>query len=144
MKKFSYSLQKLLNLREFREKEAEIALGKANAIRDGIQLSLDKIALQRVQSTMARRQGLALNELLAIEHFIVRLDSRKEELLEDLVRAELVVQQKRQKYIEVSRDRQVITKLREKKEASWHKEMLDDEANILDDIASSARHKINT
>jgi flagellar FliJ protein len=137
MKRFAFSLQKLLNLREFREKEAELELGRAVSAREVIQLELDEVARKRVGAANERRGGLTVQDLLVIEHYITRLDARKETLLEDLAAAELVVEKAREAYMQATRERQVITKLREKKEAVWRKENLDAEAAILDDIANS-------
>ena len=44
MKKFQFSLQKLLDIRTFREKEAETNLGRAVAAREAIVLRLTDIA----------------------------------------------------------------------------------------------------
>lgn len=137
MKRFSFSLQKLLNLREFREKEAELELGRAVSAREAIQMELDEVARKRVGAASERRAGLSVQDLLVIEHYITRLDARKETLLEDLAAAELVLEKAREAYMQATRERQVITKLREKKEAAWRKENLDAEAAILDDIANS-------
>lgn len=137
MKRFSFSLQKLLDLREFREKQAELALGKAVSARDAIQLELEEVGRKRVEATYSRQQGCSIQELLAIENYVNRLDKKKETLLEDLAAAELVVEKARGEYLVASRDRQVLSKLREKKVAAWHKENLDEEAATLDDIANS-------
>lgn len=142
MKKFHYSLQKVLNLREFYEKEAEIALGKAISARDAIQLDLSEVAKKRVSSAAERKGSLRVEDLLAIEHFIQRLDIRKEELLKDLTAAELVLEQKRILYLEATKNRQVLTKLKEKKESVWHKEYLNSEAAILDDIVNFRSREI--
>ena len=137
MKRFSFSLQKLLDLRAFREKQAELELGRAIAARDAIALKLESIAKKRVSAAFERKGSLPVQELLAIEHFITRLDREKERLLEDLAAAELVVEQKREDYLVASRDKQVISKLREKKEAAWHKEALAEEAATLDDLVNA-------
>lgn len=137
MKRFSFPLQKLLSLREFREKEAEIELGKAIGAREKIQLELDDVARKRVASAASRSGGVGVHELIAIEHYINRLDIRKEKLLQDLAAADLVVERARESYLAATRDRQVITKLREKKETAWRKEVLDAEADILDDMSNS-------
>jgi flagellar FliJ protein len=137
MKRFSFPLQKLLDLREFREKQAEIDLGKAIASRDAIQLEIEDIALRRVSSAAERTARAPIHDLLAIENYIHRLDVKKEELLEDLASAELVVEKKRELYMEATRERQILTKLREKKAEAWKKEYLNEEAAVLDDIANS-------
>ncbi len=140
MKLFFFPLQRLLGLREFREKEAELALGRANSARDAIRIELEGIARERFASSASRTGGLPIQDLLVIERYITRLDTKKETLLNDLAAAELVVEQMREKYIEATRDRQVISKLKEKKEAVWHKENLDAEAAVLDDISNSRQN----
>jgi flagellar export protein FliJ len=141
MKKFQFSLQRLLDLREFREKQAELALGKANAARDAIQMELEEVARKRVQAASERRGSLPIQDLVAIEHYVSRLDSRKERLLEDLASAELVVEQMREKYLAATRDRQVITKLKEKQQSAWRKDYLELESATLDDMTSSRLEK---
>ena len=136
MKRFSFRLEKLLDYRKFREKEAEVNLGKANAARDAIQLELDSIALKRVRTAAERRQGLSIPELLAIEHYITRLDTSRDTLLERLVLAEMDVEKAREKYIQATRERRVLSKLREKKSDEWKKYVTEEEAAVLDDIAN--------
>jgi flagellar FliJ protein len=140
MKRFAFSLQKLLDLREFREKEAELALGRAVSARDAIQLKLESVGRLRVEATMARQGAVPLAELLSIENYVKRLDIEKERLLEELAAAELVVERSRAEYVERMRDRQVISKLKERKSDEWRKEMLDSEADALDDIANNMRN----
>ena len=137
MKRFSFSLQKLLDLRTFREKEAELALGKANSEREAIKLELDEVAHKRVNASYDRKSTMPIQDLLAIENYINRLDIKKEKLLVDLAKAELVFEEARKRYMKATQERQVISKLREKKEYAWHKEYLDAEADILDDMPNA-------
>ena len=136
MKRFSFSLEKLLDLRLFREKEAELELGRAVSSRDAIQIQLDDVARKRLSSSRERRPGLSVHELLAIEHYVTRLDIQKETLLEKLAAAQLVVEKARKAYVEATRGRQVLSKLKDRKTASWHKEVLQEEADTLDDIVN--------
>ena len=143
MKRFSFSLQKLLDLREFREKQAELALGKAISARDVIQLELQNVGRKRVEAAYERQKNNTIQDLLAIENYINRLDKKKDQLLEDLAAAELVVEKVREDYLAATRDRQVLSKLKEKKVAAWHKDGLEEEAAILDDITNSRFRKSN-
>jgi len=137
MKRFSFSLQKLLDLRIFREKEAELVLGKANSEREAIKLELEEIAHKRVNASYDRKSSMPIQDLLAIENYINRLDIKKEKLFVDLAKAELVFEEARKRYLKATQERQVISKLKEKKEAAWHKDYLDAEADILDDIPNA-------
>lgn len=137
MKRFTWSLDRLLALREFHEKQAEIELGHAISKRDLVQSELEDTARKRMRSARSRVPGLSVHELLAIEHYIRRLDADRDRLLEELAAAELRVEQKREAYIKASRDRNALTRLREKKESDWRKKYLTEEASSLDDIAAS-------
>ena len=80
---------------------------------------------------------LSVHELVAIEHYIRRLDGERDRLLEELAAAELEVERKREAYMVASRDKNALSRLREKKEGEWRKRYLAEEAAALDDIASS-------
>jgi len=137
MKRFTWSLDRLLSLREFHEKQAEIALGRAVSERDLVQARLEETARKRIRSARSRTAGLSVHELVAIEHYIRRLDGERDRLLEELAAAELEVERKREAYMVASRDKNALSRLREKKEGEWRKRYLAEEAAALDDIASS-------
>ncbi len=137
MKRFEFSLQKVLDLREFEEKQAKNELGKAIAESDRIKTELEYVALKRVENNKARALTEDMNEMMAIERFIVRLDLRKEELLEELAKAELVIEQKRQLFAEAMKNRKVVTKLKEKKEAEYKADSLKAEESAIDDIVGA-------
>lgn len=137
MKRFEFSLQKVLDLREFEENQAKNELGKAIAESDRIKTELEYIALKRVENNKARALTEDMDEMMAIERFIVRLDLRKEELLEELAKAELVIEQKRQLFAEAMKNRKVVTKLKEKKEAEYKADALKAEESAIDDIVGA-------
>jgi len=137
MKRFEFSLQKVLDLREFEENQAKNELGKAIAESDRIKTELEYIALKRVENNKARAQTEDMDEMMAIERFIVRLDLRKEELLEELAKAELVIEQKRQLFAEAMKNRKVVTKLKEKKESEYKADSLKAEESAIDDIVGA-------
>ena len=137
MKRFEFSLQKVLDLREFEENQAKNELGKAIAESERIKAELEYVALKRVENNKARALTEDMNEMMAIEHFIVRLDLRKEELLEELAKAELVIEQKRQLFAEAMKNRKVVTKLKEKKQAEYKADALKAEESAIDDIVGA-------
>ena len=137
MKKFSFKLEKVLELREFEEDQAKIELGKAIAETERIKEELRLIAEKRVQNTKARFSSSDVMEQLAIENYITRLDSEKERLLEELAQAELVVEQKRSVFAEALKNRKVISKLKEKRTAEYKKEFYKTEENEIDDVFTS-------
>jgi len=71
--------------------------------------------------------------------YLLRLDSTKEQLLKEAAMAELKVEEAREAFIEASRERKVLDKLKEKRQKEHRKETLNRESKILDD----ARRKGN-
>jgi len=137
MKRFNFSLQKVLDLREFEEDQAKNELGMAIADSERIKQELEYVALKRVENNKARAQAEDMDEMMAIERFIVRLDLRKEELLEELAKAELVIEEKRKIFTEKMKNRKVVTKLKEKQEAEYKSEALKEEEAAIDDITGA-------
>jgi flagellar FliJ protein len=137
MKKFSFTLQKILGLREFEEKEAQIELAKAISAADVIQAELKTIADQRLKQSHSRSQSSDIIMLQSIEHYIQRLDLRTEELLEDLTRAQIVIEEKRAIMAEKMKNRKVLTKLKDKKKEEHRYGVLLSEEETMDDIANS-------
>ncbi|MDR2133511.1 MAG: flagellar export protein FliJ, partial [Treponema sp.] len=81
--------------------------------------------------------GKGAADILIWDNYIVRLDREAEKLAEDAAKAELLVEEKRQLYLEASRERKVIEKLKEKREKEYRREVFAEEAKELDDIAAA-------
>ena len=137
MKKFAFSLQKILDLKKFSEEQAKIALAQAIAESDRIKAELKTIAEKRVESNNQRSFCKNVQDLVIIENYINRLDAEKEQLLQDLAAAELVVEEKRKLMYEAMKERKVLTKLKDKKKAEYRKLANQEEAAVLDDIANT-------
>ncbi|MDR2402986.1 MAG: flagellar FliJ family protein, partial [Spirochaetaceae bacterium] len=56
-----------------------------------------------------------MSEILSCKRYIRRLDAREEELLKEAARAEFKVEETRRVYVEASRDRKILDKLKEKR-----------------------------
>ena len=115
MKKFSFSLEKVLNLREFDEKQAKEELGRVISIANKLNAELQQNAIDRVNTRNTSTSLLSINEFVAMEQYVTRLDNKKEELLTELAQTELLIEQKRKIFMEAMQNRKVITKLKEKK-----------------------------
>ncbi|MBO7485022.1 MAG: flagellar export protein FliJ [Spirochaetaceae bacterium] len=137
MKKFAFSLQKILGLKEFTEEQAKIALAQAIANSDRIKAELKTIAEKRVESNAQRSFCKNMQDLVIIENYINRLDVQKENLLEELAEAELVIEEKRKAMYEAMKERKVLTKLKDKKQSEYRKLVNQEEAAVLDDIANT-------
>ena len=88
MKKFNFSLDKVLSLRIFYEKEAEIALSRAVSERDLVKLKIEDINVKILECSPIFSQDVEMSILLAAENYITGLKLRKIELETELISLE--------------------------------------------------------
>jgi flagellar FliJ protein len=146
MRSFRFDLEKILKLRLNREQETEIELGKTIGALSALELRIKNVAVEKVLAAKNRfAQNSSANEMRSYEFYILRLDQTKEALLGAAAKAELEVEKARVVYIEASRDRKIIDKLKERRQKEYHKAMLLDEVNMMDDISggTAARKALN-
>jgi flagellar FliJ protein len=137
MKRFKFGLQKILELREHAEKEAEIELGKAVGVLTLIEQRIAQVAEDRQDA--AAKRFVAENgfvEMQNYERYIIRLDQTRDKLLMDAAKAELVVAEKRDIYLEAARDRKALDKIRSHRQGEYRKFALAEENKELDDVAA--------
>ena len=140
MKRFSFSLQKVLQLRKYREDECKIELGRAIGVLSEIENRIKTTASSRVNAAAQRFADAGNSAAMAAwEHYIIRLDQEAEKLVKEAAQAELVVEEKRELYLEASREVKAIQKLREKREKEYRKEMFASETAELDSISGRQR-----
>ena len=132
-------MEKVLSLRKNREKETEIELGKAIAVLSGIEQNIQSVAEERFRSG---EQYSGISAMLrSYMLYADRLDQQKERLLREAVLAEQKIEEKRAIYIEASRDRKVLDKLKEKQEGEYRKFVLSEETKVLDDQAAERKQR---
>ena len=135
MKRFNFKLEKVLKLRENRERETEIELGKAVGILAAIETRIKNTAQEKVQAAQYRFSG-SFNQMRSYEYYIQRLDQTRDMLLEKAALAELEVERTRAIYLVASRDRKIFTKLKERQEREYRRNVSLEEIKIIDDISS--------
>jgi flagellar FliJ protein len=134
LRRFNFKLEKILKLRENRERETEIELGKAIGILSAIENKIKNVAEEKVLALNNRFSG-DFNQMRAYEFFIYRLDQTRDTLLVEAAEAELEVEKAREIYLEASRDRKVFTKLKERQEREYRHNVSLEEIKIIDDIS---------
>jgi flagellar FliJ protein len=141
MKKFNFKLEKLLELRSYSEQEAKIALGHAVGELNRIETEIKNVAAKRLEAASLRfKQGSSADEMRYVDIYILRLDRTADKLMEDAAKAELKVSEARDVYLEASKEKKIIEKLKEKKEKEYKKIVLSEEDKALDEISSSMVH----
>jgi flagellar FliJ protein len=145
MKRFRFGLEKLLELRAYREKEAELELARAVGELTALENRLREVAEERQRIAADRfAPGRSAADMRSAELYIVRLDRTRDELIEASANAELAVEAAREAFAEASRDRKVIDKLKEKHKAEYRKAAADEEIAALDDISGGAAARRET
>ncbi|MBO7639710.1 MAG: flagellar export protein FliJ [Treponema sp.] len=137
MKRFSYSLQKILDLRNFELDQAQMELGKVNAQIANVNNQLKSVASQKFQAT---KQADELNDFslhVQTQDFFIYLDQRKDALLAELVQLEMIAEQKRELVREAMKKVKVLEKLKEKKYEAWKVEFQRQEELEQDDVVTA-------
>ena len=139
MKKFYFKQEKILRLRVHSENEAKMELGRLTGILAEIENNIRSIAEERIMA--AANQFLPENsalDMLQYSYYIARLDSTKEKLLHDAAMMEIKIEEARAVYMEASRERKIMDKLKEKQQMEYRKEYNREEAKTLDELSSVA------
>lgn len=139
MKRFRFDLDKLLELRRYREREAELELARAMGEAAAVQYRLLDLARDRAAAAAERfAPGRSVAEIRHTDLYILRLDRTKDALIEAAAKAEAVVDTARDAFTEASRDRKVIDKLKEKRLAEHRAAREDEELKSIDDLTGGA------
>ena len=101
MKRFNFSLQKVLDYREFEKKQAQAELGKAVSVETNIQNTLNMIAESRAKSVQETDKMRDLNSLYNAGLYFQLLNQRRDEMLEELAKAKIVTNENgEEEYVE--------------------------------------------
>ncbi len=142
MRRFQFRLQKLLDIRIFREKEAETNLGRAIAAREAIVLRLAEIARAELKTRHSMESTAKTGSELSLHgNYLERLRLEREKQLHALAEAELIIEKMRKLYITAHQERLVVTKLQERKAIQWKAAELKKETAILDDMVNASEHR---
>ena len=145
MKRFKFGLEKILKLRQHNEHEARVELGRAIGVLSGIENEIKRNAAVRADAVKERFAGISSGDneaslsMHAWDAYINRLEQEADRLMEDAARAETVVEEKRNLYIEASRELKVMENLKERREKEHRKEMFVAETKELDDRKTVSR-----
>ena len=137
MKRFSFSLEKILDLRKFEKKQAEAELGKALAVENRIQGELDNIASERVSTNHNSDDVHDIYSLMRNQQYLALLKVKENQYLQELSEAKLVSEAKRNELIEAMKKEKVLSKLRETKLREYNKSLNKAEDLANDDVVTA-------
>ena len=136
MKSFQFSLEKVLEYRRDIEEEWEIQLGRVNGEYNKILADIEEID-RCARSALDGMSAAPGEETHAWGLYRWRLESRKTQLLSALAAKEVERTRIRNKFLEASRDRKIISRLKEKKLEEYKKYLNKEEIKRLDDLSAA-------
>jgi len=141
MRRFQFRLERFLELRRWKEREWEIALSKIL----GECLLLENRILQIGEEIGASRLSIFtdgsridIDAMGRRDMFIQRLTTERERTQKRLVERRVEMEKVRVKYLEASKERKVLDKLKERRSGEYYEHQLDEEFKTIDDMNSTA------
>lgn len=141
MQKFSFNMQKILDLRNYELDQAELDLGKVNAEIARVNAALDQIACDRVDFGRLADQSHDFNMHSQTRAFFILLEQKKDGLLAELAQLEAIAEQKREVVRLAMQKVKVLEKLKEKKYAQWKAEFEAQEELAMDDAVTAQQYR---
>jgi flagellar protein FliJ len=136
VRRFRFKLEKLLEVRSFYERKAELVLAEKAGICALLDNRLREVAESRSRTGREMfAPGRDLEDFRAAELYMTRLDRDRDRLLEELAAAELEREKARADYVEKRKARESIDKLKERRQAEYYRLALREEQKALDDVA---------
>lgn len=143
MAKFSFQLQKILDLRNSEKQEAEAELAKALAVENEINDNLKQIAYQYTTLKSQMKGSTSIDDIISQGQYNKLLEYQKEELLKQLAQAHLITEEKRGILLEIIKKTTSLEKLKEKQLEEFKSEQKRLQ-NIKADDLNSKRFQNNT
>jgi flagellar FliJ protein len=141
MRRFRFALEKVLELRRYKEREWELKLakitGECQLLKQEIQARTDELVRSMQACAQPGRMVVDMQNRWVHELFMLRLKQEREHLSDELELQESKRQEVQEKYFAASRERKVIEKLKERKAAEYMDMQKKEEIKQIDDINNS-------
>jgi flagellar FliJ protein len=139
MKRFTFRLEKVLQLRKFKENECKLALGQAISVLNKIENDIKTTAMKKHNAIEQR--FISPQDMASWDLYVLRLEQEAEKLAQKAAQAEIVVEEKRSLYIEAQKEVKAIEKLKEKRQKEYRKEMMNLQMAEVDDLTAARYRK---
>jgi flagellar FliJ protein len=138
VRRFQFKFEKLLEVRIFHERRAELVLADKAGRCSILETNLKTIAENRHRTTQEMfARGRGLEDYRSSGYYLMRLDRERDKVCKDLVVAEGEREEAREEYLKKRVERESIDKLKERKQTEYYRLAEREETKILDDLVSS-------
>jgi flagellar FliJ protein len=142
MRRFQFRLERFLELRRWKEREWELALarvqGECLLLENRIEDITAEIGASRLVD-YAWGRTIDVESMARRELYLQRLARERERTREKLVHRRRELEKVRLKYLEASRERKILDKLKERRAAEYYEKQIDEEFRTIDDINNTRR-----
>jgi flagellar FliJ protein len=135
MKRFAFRLQRVLDIRSRIRDERRQELGARQAELQREEALLAELEAELLLARIEEGGTYSASELQMVGAYAIRLRSQIERQLVRIEGAKQAVEEARARYIEATKDTQVLEKLREKRREEYTQEVLLEEGRNLDEVA---------
>jgi flagellar protein FliJ len=141
MRRFQFRLELFLELRRWKEREWEIALskilGECLLLENRITQIGEEIGASRL-SVYTEGSRIDVEAMGRRDMYIQRLVTERERTQKKLVERRKELDKVRAQYLEASKARKVLDKLKERRSDDYYENQLDEEFKTIDDMNSTA------
>jgi flagellar FliJ protein len=141
MRRFQFRLERFLELRRWKEREWEIALskilGECLLLENRIRQIGDEVSASRL-SVFTHGSRIDIDAMGRRDMYIQRLMTERDRTQKKLVERRVEMEKVRAEYLEASKKRKVLDKLKERRSAEYYQQQLDEEFKTIDDMNSTA------
>ncbi len=137
MKKFVFELQDILDIRKFEQQQAESELAKALAEENRIQSELNALAAKKVSVSKSIKGSSNFSDIANASNFFDFVRTRSESLLEELTKAKLVSDEKRNLLKKVMQKTDALQQLKDSQYKEYKAEVKRTEMKEINDIVTS-------
>ena len=141
MKHFVFSMQKILDLRNFELDQAEVDLGKVNAEIARVNRALEQIARDRVNFSAYSDSSSDFSVWHQTQDFFILLDQKKEGLLAELTELQMLAEKKREVVRTCMQKVKVLEKLKEHKKEEWQDAANKQDEKSVDDVVTAQQNR---
>jgi len=138
-RRFRFGLQKVLDLRQWEEKQAENDLAAKTGQCTACERAIEELYLRRRNTFLSRGQGgLDLTVLAVHDAFRLRIGKEIDTKEKELARLTVEREDLLKVYLEKRKRREVLSKLQEKQALAFKAEAQKREARVLDDLNTAS------
>lgn len=138
MRKFKFSLQRVLRVKEIREDQQKEKFQEAQQYKQKQQEQLDQMMneKEKVCSDLKSKcaHPLKVHQLRTYYNYLDRLDDHITHQEQELKKAEDMLEKERQKWIEAQKEKKIMEKLKERKWQDHRQEWFKREQKRLDEL----------